>query len=278
MEIRRERKMDNLMTFSFGGGRQSMAALVLASRGVPELIGRTFLFSNVGEDSEKPQTLEYVETIARPFAIKNGIELHELRRVGRRGKRKGEVITIYEQLIGDNRTVDIPVRMSNGAPGNRNCTKTFKIDVIAEWTRRHGATKDNPATVGIGFTWDEIHRIGRADRIKHQVSDYPLIDLRMTTADCVTVIEKAGLPLPPKSACWFCPFQSNSDWLRLRENDPELFDRAVDLENIINAKRAKIGKDMVFLHSSATPLDQAVGKQYELFSDDDSCQSGYCFF
>lgn len=55
-----------LRSFSFGGGWQSTAALVLAARGVIDF--RTFLFANVGDDSENPETIEYVHQHAMPFA------------------------------------------------------------------------------------------------------------------------------------------------------------------------------------------------------------------
>lgn len=267
-----------LKSFSFGGGRQSTAALVLAAQGVPELSGRVFLFANVGEDSERAETLRYVEEYAKPFAVDHGIEFHELRKTNARGKNKGAHRTIYADLIGDNLSIDIPVRLASGAPGNRKCTGSFKIDVISRWLKEHGATKDDPALTGLGFTWDELQRIGANDRVPHQRLDYPLIDLRMTVHDCIKVIENAGLPVPPKSACWFCPYQSRKDWLRLRMSDPALFDKAVALEHRINEKRGAIGRDVVYLHPALVPLEQAVGEQYSLFDDTaDSCETGYCF-
>jgi 3'-phosphoadenosine 5'-phosphosulfate sulfotransferase (PAPS reductase)/FAD synthetase len=47
-----------IRVFSYGGGVQSTAALVLAAQGVIDY--HTFLFANVGEDSENPDTLAYV--------------------------------------------------------------------------------------------------------------------------------------------------------------------------------------------------------------------------
>jgi hypothetical protein len=41
-----------LKVFSFGGGVQSMGVMVLAARGVLDY--KTFLFANVGDDSEYP--------------------------------------------------------------------------------------------------------------------------------------------------------------------------------------------------------------------------------
>src|SRR5258708_98613 len=46
-----------LKVFSFGGGVQSVAALVLAAQG--KIDYRHFVFCNVGDDSENPATLEY---------------------------------------------------------------------------------------------------------------------------------------------------------------------------------------------------------------------------
>ena len=44
-----------IRAISFGGGVQSTALLVLASQGKIDF--RTFLFANVGDDSEHPATL-----------------------------------------------------------------------------------------------------------------------------------------------------------------------------------------------------------------------------
>ena len=50
--------------FSYGGGVQSTAALVLAAQGIIDY--PTFLFCNVGNDSEDPKTLDYVHKYALP--------------------------------------------------------------------------------------------------------------------------------------------------------------------------------------------------------------------
>src|SRR2546421_4325332 len=80
---RKERKRStaerpNLKVFSFGGGVQSTAALVLAAQGIIDY--RVFLFCNVGEDSENPETLRYFSEYARPYAQAHGLYLQEIRR------------------------------------------------------------------------------------------------------------------------------------------------------------------------------------------------------
>lgn len=265
--------MKQLQTFSFGGGVQSTAALVLAAQG--KINYRIFLFANVGEDSENPLTLRYVENYANAYAEDNQIELRWLER----RKRTGEVETLYGRLTKPgSRSLPIPVRMSNGAPGMRACTSDFKIAIISKWLKQHGATKDSPAITGLGISVDEWHRARTDSGIAHQCLEYPLIDLRLTRQDCMNIIRDAGLPVPPKSSCYFCPFHSRANWQELKREQPELFQKSVDLELLLNERRAELGKDEIYLHNSCRPLDQAVGDQIPLFDSlDDNCESGYCF-
>ncbi|MEU4874027.1 hypothetical protein [Streptomyces sp. NPDC021608] len=97
-------------SFSFGGGVQSMAVMVLAATG--ELDYRTFLMGNVGDDSEHPGTLRYLHRHAIPYAEAHGLELVVLDRVM---KRSGEVRTLDQDLPREgSRSLKIPIRMSNG--------------------------------------------------------------------------------------------------------------------------------------------------------------------
>ena len=116
-----------------------------------------------------------------------------------------------------------------------------------------------------------------------QVLEYPLIDLRIKRAECKEIISNAGLPVPPKSACYFCPFHSMKTWADMSRDRPELFAKTVELEQIINKKRTAMGKDDVFFTRFAIPLDE-VTEQYanqgELFGDYDGvdvCESGHCW-
>src|SRR6266568_209503 len=107
-----------LSVFSFGGGVQSTAALVLAASG--KIDYQTFLFCNVGADSENPETLAYVRDVALPYANTHGIALLEVCKT----RRDGSAETIYQRLTRPgSRSIGIPVRMNgSGAPGRRSCT------------------------------------------------------------------------------------------------------------------------------------------------------------
>jgi len=257
-----------LDAFSYGGGVQSNGALVLAAEG--EIDCRLFIFSNVGEDSENPDTLTYVENIAKPYAAAHGIEFVEVRR------KK----TIRQQVVGDNRDIPIPMYLASGAPGNRKCTLRWKSERIQTYLRRTwGFTKQSPALVGIGFSLDEFHRMKTDKPGMVQKLSYPLIDLRLTRRDCIQIIKDAGLPIPPKSSCFFCPFHSPAHWARLRAEHPDLYADAVYIEKKVNEKRKNIGRDTMYMHRYMVPLD-VIGDQMMLDLPDDEeyyCQSGVCF-
>jgi hypothetical protein len=259
--------------FAYGGGWQSNAALVLAAQG--KLDYKTFLFCNVGDDSEDPATLVYVREHAMPYAKAHGIELHELHRQ----RRDGTTETIFGRLTKEgSRSLPIPVRMSNGAPGTRSCTADFKIKVIGKWAKEHGASAANPFTIAIGISLDEIDRANARRAEPYERLDYPLLDLRVRRSDCPGIITGAGLPMPPKSACWFCPFHRESTWIDMRRDRPELFTAACDLEDTLNARRDQLGKDHVFLSRFGKPLRRIIGEgQLTMFDSDSQCDSGWCF-
>lgn len=221
-----------MRSISYGGGVQSTALLVLAAQG--RIDYRLALFSNVGDDSEMQATLDYVRDIAMPYGAANGVEVLELNR----RTRNGEIETLYGRLMKEgSRSLPIPVRMSNGAPGTRSCTADFKIRVVAKWWKEHGATAETPATVAIGISTDEIHRANNRRDVPHEIIEYPLLDLRLDRAACAQIIRDAGLPVPPKSSCYFCPFHRPQVWAEMRRDDPVHFWKAVALEDKLNERR-----------------------------------------
>jgi hypothetical protein len=255
--------------FSHGGGWQSTACLVLAAQG--RIDYRTFLFANVGEDSENPDTLAYFHEIAKPFAAKHGLELIELRR----HMRDGSTRTLMEEIEQFPRSLPIPVRLQGGGFGTRRCTERFKIAVVGKWTREHGATEDNPATVGVGFSIDEADRASTRQPIAWERRHFPLFDLRLSKTDCARIIVNAGLPMPSKSSCWFCPFKGLEDWRRLAREEPETFAKAVALEEMLAERHERLRGDKVWLSPLMRPLS-GVLNQGALFDEQVTCDAGSC--
>ncbi|HSE46369.1 MAG TPA: hypothetical protein VLA89_13670, partial [Gemmatimonadales bacterium] len=217
-----------IRAISYGGGVQSTALLVLAAK--REIDFPLAMFSNVGDDSEHPATLEYFHEVARPYAEKNGIELVELRK-----RPRGKERTLYQELTNpDSRSIGIPVRMGSGAPGRRNCTVQYKINRIASHLKVRGASAEDQAVLALGISIDEFHRMKTTTGIAWEVFEYPLIDLRLSRDDCERIIREAGLPVPPKSSCWFCPFKRLDQWKDMKQHEPDLFEKSVELERILN--------------------------------------------
>lgn len=270
-----------LRTISYGGGVQSTALLVLAAQGkLDDIIGGPVdaaLFANVGDDSEHPDTLRYIRDVAAPYAATHGLVLHELYAKTADGQPR----TLMNLLWSEN-TPSIPVRLEPvGMPANRSCTNHFKVQVIGKYLKESGATKANKAIVAIGISTDEIHRAdGGKSRPPYQESVYPLLDLGLSRSDCQRIIQDAGLPLPRKSACFFCPYTRTQQWAEMRRDEPELFERACDVEDEINRKRREQGKNAAYLSRLAAPLRTITEAQDELplFSPDaDTCDEGYCW-
>lgn len=295
---------------SYGGGVQSTALLVLAAQG--RINFQTFLMANVGDDSEHPDTLAYVRDHAAPYAAAHGIDLHILQK-----KVRGEVQTLHHRMTRDgSRSLPIPVRYSAGGPPvSRACTAGWKVEVTGRWMKQHGASdgkrcrehiaedranevtssKARPrpgcpdcvqpvqAVNALGISLDEISRANTDRANAYEKIVYPLIDMGEPTGlmlrrdDCARIIREASLPVPRKSSCYFCPFNTMLSWADLRRDTPDLFEKSAQLEEHLTNTRAARGQGPVFLTTTGIPLREAVGTQQDLLFDDGGCESGVCF-
>ena len=267
-----------IRSVSYGGGVQSTALLVLAAEGaIPH---RLFVHADVGADSENPETVAYVRDVAAPFAEAAGIELVTVRYT----MRDGSTPTLLDHA-GDGARMVIPIRWAgSGLPASRTCTQRWKIDPVARELKRRGATAEDPAEVALGISTDELGRVRSSfdPRNPEQRRVYPLVDLGLDREDCRTLILRAGVAEPPKSACWFCPFQAPRQWRRLRDEHPDRFAAAVELEERIDARyrAGRPERDRLQMRQ-AGPLRQLLDepRALSLFASDDpvdDCDSGYC--
>jgi hypothetical protein len=67
---------------------------------------------------------------------------------------------------------------------------------------------------------------------------------------CKRIIKEAGLPIPVKSGCYFCPFQSKESLLRLLKKHPDLYAKAEALE-----KNCSRYPEMFLSYPEVGPLD-----------------------
>lgn len=128
-------------------------------------------------------------------------------------------------------------------------------DVSQAWAAMQA---DPLAESWIGISTDEAHRMKRST-VPWIVNRWPLIDANISRDDCLNWMALKGYPQPPRSACTFCPYHSDAEWLRLRNEEPVEFARAVAWERDIqrvSTVDTKSLKGMPFLHSDRVPLDQ----------------------
>jgi hypothetical protein len=264
-----------MRVFSFGGGIQSTAALVLSAQ--RKLPYTHFVFSNVGDDSENPDTIAYIQEVAIPYAEEFGLQVIEVKRQVKDGKPQ----TLLQDAMQNKNSIPIPMYI-NGKPAKRICTSDWKINVVNKWMRENaGASKKSRQPIGVGISIDESHRMRSDDpeRYPYTITEYPLVDMRLTRVDCRDIINKAGIPMAPKSSCWFCPFKKKLEWTEMRGTHPELFAKAIELEDITRKKHPEY--QHVGLTPSKMPLDLAIPlESINMFKGDDTnwdfCESGYC--
>lgn len=70
---------------------------------------------------------------------------------------------------------------------------------------------------------------------------------------CLEWMRARGYPQPPRSACYFCPYKSNAEWRKLRDEEPEEWARAVEIDGLIRAG-VRDTTQKLYLHRSLTPL------------------------
>ncbi len=189
---------------SFGGGVNTVALMVILVREQAPLDGAVFADTG-GETPETYQSLE----IARDYLADHGIPLFVV-------KARPKQTDLYGTAL--RRRVIPSVQW-------RWCTRDFKVQPIHRFYSKLGI----PINQYMGIAYDEIHRM-KESREDYITNLYPLIDRRMTRQDCTNVIIEAGLPMPEKSGCFFCPFNSTERWQHLLNRHPDLFERAIVLE------------------------------------------------
>lgn len=141
----------------------------------------------------------------------------------------------------------------------RPCTADYKVAPIIKKQRQLAqikrGQKEITVTSWIGISWDEIQRMKMSREIWMQ-HRWPLIELKMTRQDCKIWMRNNGYPEPPRSSCVFCPYHSDAEWRRLRDQEPEAFERAVNFDHQLRKIKAQTAmRSVPYLHPSCLPLD-----------------------
>jgi len=165
----------------------------------------------------------------------------------------------------------------------RQCTHDWKIMPIRSFIRaelkRRGISRSPGAVQSLqGISLDEWQRMRTSD-VAYIENVYPLVDMRMTRGDCAAWLEGKGLPVPPKSACVFCPYTSIGAWKELKRAGGVDWEAALAVDRAIRSKRPKAD---LFVHPGRVPLPEAVRipedvGAHQLELQVAPCDSGHCF-
>lgn len=218
------------LLISYGLGVDSTAMLVgLWRRGIrPSLI----TFADTG--GEKPETYAYLQVISA-WLVRIGFPpVTVVRYAGRHAR--------YSTLEGNclaNQT------LPSLAFGGKGCSQKFKTAPQNAFRKSHPEVRaawraKRKAVVAIGYD------CGPADSRRSKVADdkhyrywYPLREWGWDRDECKRQILAAGLPVPPKSACFFCPATKPEELTALVHQHPELADRIIAMEAAAAPKMRK---------------------------------------
>lgn len=198
---------------SYGAGTNSTAMLVeMVRRGEHvDLV----TFADTG--GERPETYAYVEMFSAWLVERGMPHIFTVKKGGREE-------TLEENCLRMNMLPSV-------AYGFKSCSKKFKIEPQEKFANNHSLTlaawaEGLKVVKCIGYDAGEPHRAKFFEDKKYQWR-YPLLEWDMGREECIDSIRSAGLPLPGKSSCFFCPNAKPPEILSLPD---DLQNRAIALE------------------------------------------------
>jgi len=229
------RPVPSPLIVNFGGGVNSTALLVgYHERGIrPDAI----LFADTGD--EKPETYEHLLAAQSWLERVRFPSLQVIRRVITRGRNFGGHVDTLEKECYANRT--LPSRVFGRKGGCSGKWKRQPVDGYVKRRWRQHIKAGGRIRRALGIDFGEFHRA------KFQPTgafdwEYPLIDWRWARAECVEAIERAGLRVPTKSACFYCPATTKLQMVALMQSHPELHERALKMEAMgLPSLKKKVG-------------------------------------
>jgi hypothetical protein len=262
--------MSAIRVLSLGAGVQSTTLALLAAHGEIEPPDVAIFADTHWEPAAvyahlqwlmSPNVLPFPIRIVSAGDIRDGIRT-------RRSARSGRFAAVPWHLVNPDGSLGM---------GKRQCSAEYKLEPIAAEVRRL-LGKPHPmrieagaATMLIGISLDEIQRVKPARR-KYMINTYPLIDLGMRRWDCLRWLERHDYPRPPKSACIGCPYTSNERWRDRRDNQPEEWLEAIEMDRVLREGDARAMKGVEFMHRSCMPLDdvdlEIDDRQLDLFTNE----------
>lgn len=264
--------MKQIRMLSLGAGVQSTTVALLAVHGEIEKPAHAIFADTGWEPQEVYDHLQWLT----PILEDAGIPVH--------------IVTagnIRNDTLSAGRFASMPFHMKrpDGGTGlgRRQCTNEYKLKPILKkqrellgiqyrqrWKEEHGEIINL-----MGISVDEVQR-AKNNQHKYITNEFPLLDLRMKRTDCLAWLDKHNYTAP-RSACIGCPYHSDHEWRRIKQNPTEWAD-VVLFDKALRTIETKLNSEM-YLHKSCKPLDKVDLRteeekgQYTLF--DNECE-GMC--
>ena len=127
--------------------------------------------------------------------------------------------------------IDLPLFSSTGL-SRRQCTSIYKVKPIKAAIRELADSKPPAlsATQYLGISINETKR-AKPSRDKWITNRFPLIEAGWDRKQLQHFLDSSFPGNPVKrSACYFCPFHTNSEWKEIKELYPDLYADAIKME------------------------------------------------
>ena len=200
------------------GGKDSSALAIYMRDKVPDM---EYFFCDTG--AELPETYAYLAKLEMVLG----------RRITRLNAEKG--FDHYFEIF----------RGALPSPQMRWCTTHLKIKPLEKWVGEEDAVSY------VAIRADESNRKGYVSTKPNIRAVFPFVKDGVDHAGVLKILEDAGINLPEyyewrtRSGCYFCFFQRKAEWVGLADRHPDLFKRAVAIEQKI-LKDAGVSGDVSF--------------------------------
>jgi 3'-phosphoadenosine 5'-phosphosulfate sulfotransferase (PAPS reductase)/FAD synthetase len=227
-DIKQKKPVRHLLGLS--GGKDSSALAIYLRDKIPEM---EYFFADTG--AELPETLEFIDLLEN-YLGKSIVRLNA------------------------GRDFDYYLKLHNNylpSPRQRWCTINLKLIPFENFVG------NDDVVSYIAIRADEPARSGYISKKPNIKTCFPFRDDGLNKDDIINILESSGLGMPKyyswrsRSGCYFCFFQRKEEWVGLKGNHPDLFDKAKNYEK----KDEVSGKQYTW--NQAGSLDEIVSKKYK---------------
>lgn len=266
---------------SLGAGVQSSTLALMANKGIIPKPDFAIFADTQSEPKSVYEWLHYLSSLLDypVHIVKKGNLSEDCFKIKKRKKDNIEYTSCIVPVFGLSPCGEKKANLM------RKCTQDYKIipiqKKIKELCKIKRGQKECTVTQYIGISKDEMQRM-KISREPYIENVYPLVDMNMRREDCVQWMKDNGYKTPPRSSCVFCAFHKDSEWRRLRNEEPDEFKKAIEFDEKLRAiKKNNIQLRMeVYLHRSCKPLsdidfDNDIDKGQQIFDFESECE-GMC--